>query len=402
MRILFLAPQPFFQDRGTPIAVRLAVQVIAERGSDSIDLLTYHEGIDLKIKNTTHYRIKAPKFLKGVRPSISIKKLICDFLFLCNALKLVWKNRHQQYNIVHAVEESAFIAALIKFIFHIPYIYDMDSSIAQQVTEKLSERCQVFRMFLPVLSFFEGFAIKHSLAVIPVCDALADIAKKNGSHNIQILRDISLLDLNPNQVNSNITLQEELNISANSKIILYVGNLESYQGCNLLIDSFNQIAAKYPSFHLVILGGNPEHIKIAQEKVNKLANCAQIHIAGPRPVNSLKDYLLQAEILASPRLCGNNTPMKIYSYLHAGKAIIATDLPTHTQVLTNKVAYLVSPAVNIFASGLEKLILNDTLRLTLGHAAHQLAEERYTFDIFKNNLNALYDKLSQQLNVNDL
>src|SRR5690606_25954218 len=68
MKILFLAPQPFFQERGTPIAVRLAVEVLGGRKGDSIDLLTYHEGSDVPLKNVRHLRItlpeRLPKFLR--------------------------------------------------------------------------------------------------------------------------------------------------------------------------------------------------------------------------------------------------------------------------------------------------------------------------------------------------
>ena len=34
MRILFLAPHPFYQDRGTPIAVNLMLQTLSERGEE--------------------------------------------------------------------------------------------------------------------------------------------------------------------------------------------------------------------------------------------------------------------------------------------------------------------------------------------------------------------------------
>ncbi|MGI6523827.1 MAG: glycosyltransferase family 4 protein [Bdellovibrionota bacterium] len=393
MRILFLAPQPFFQDRGTPIAVRLAVQVLATRKEDSIDLLTYHEGTDISIPNVNHIRIKAPFFLNNIAPGISVKKLFCDIIFLFTALKLVWKNRKNPYDLVHAVEESVFIAMLIKVFWKIPYIYDMDSSIAQQLTEKW----RIFRPFLPLLSFLEGRAIKHSMAVVPVCDALAAIAYNQGSQDTQILRDISLLGLDNSQTTSQQTLREELNIPPDSLVILYVGNLEPYQGCGLLIDAFAKIAHSFDKAHLVIIGGSDEHISAGKTKISALNLSDRAHLAGRRAVNRLKSYLLQADILASPRLRGNNTPMKIYSYLHSGKAIIATNLPTHTQVLNNTVSILTDPTPDSYAQGLKKLISDPDLRHKIGNAAHELAEERYTFEIFQRDLNSLYDRIDSKI-----
>ena len=43
-------------------------------------------------------------------------------------------------------------------------------------------------------------------------------------------------------------------------------------------------------------------------------------------------------MLVSPRIRGTNTPLKIYSYLRSGRPIVATNLLTHTQVLTPDVA----------------------------------------------------------------
>jgi hypothetical protein len=39
-RVLFVAPQPFYEDRGTPIAVRQVLQALGQLGY-AVDLLTY-------------------------------------------------------------------------------------------------------------------------------------------------------------------------------------------------------------------------------------------------------------------------------------------------------------------------------------------------------------------------
>ena len=52
------------------------------------------------------------------------------------AFKCLSAVRANRYDVIHAVEESAFIALVIKKVFGIPYLYDMDSSLAQQMIEK--------------------------------------------------------------------------------------------------------------------------------------------------------------------------------------------------------------------------------------------------------------------------
>ena len=142
MKVLFLAPQPFYQERGTPIAVKIALESLAKKlaqaspPSPAIDVLCYAEGEDITIPGVRINRIWGLRILAGVRPGISVKKLLCDVIFLFATLLLVWRNRNDQYSVLHAVEESVFIAWLVKKVWGIPYIYDMDSSMSLQVTEK--------------------------------------------------------------------------------------------------------------------------------------------------------------------------------------------------------------------------------------------------------------------------
>lgn len=391
MKILFLAPQPFFQERGTPIAVRLALQVLASRGKDAIDLLTYREGTEVKIPGVDIYRIKSPSFLNGVGPGISVKKLLCDVIFLLTALSMVWKRRRDQYELIHAVEESVFIACFIKLLFGIPYIYDMDSSLALQLTEKWI----VFRPFLFLFQWLESLAVRYSSAVVPVCDALAAIAKRHGSKQVQILYDISLLDLNGSPDNEE-SIRQQAGISDQSIVLLYIGNLERYQGIDLMLESFQFAASNERSSHLVVIGGSPAHISMYRSRAEQLEVGDRVHFLGTRPVAQLSRYLSQADILVSPRTKGNNTPMKIYSYLHSGKAVLATNLPTHTQAMDESVSKLAPATPKDFGEAMLELIRDIDLRTRLGSSASRLAEEKYTFEIFSRNLSDLYQILEDR------
>ena len=392
MRILFLAPEPFYQERGTPIAVRLALEVLARRGGDRIDLLTYHEGTDVEIANVAVSRIRPPKFVRNVGPGISLRKLICDIFFLSAALKMVRRARSDQYQVIHAVEESVFIAWLIRRLYGIPYIYDMDSSLTLQVTEKWS----VVKPLAPLLSLAEKIVMRNSVAVVPVCNALAIIAQQQGAEFTTVLSDISLLDPAGEGCGA-VSLRDEAGVGAEAVLLLYIGNLERYQGMDLLLESFAQVAGACPDACLVVIGGQSEHIKFYQAKAAASGVGERVCFLGPRPVSALNDYLLQADVLLSPRIKGNNTPMKIYSYLHSGVAILATALPTHTQVLSDEVAKLALPEKEAFAEAMRDLIQSPMERRRIGEAARKLAEEKYTFDRFRETLNGIYDAVASKL-----
>jgi len=242
----------------------------------------------------------------------------------------------------------------------------------------------------------ERVAVKGSTAVVPVCDALAVIADKHGSEDIVILRDISLLK-ESNETDDSDDLRKLTGIGESTVLILYIGNLEHYQGIDLLIESFKLATEGGSDTALVIIGGIEEHIKLYKTKSQSLGIANNIHLVGPKPVSKLAHYLKQADILVSPRTMGNNTPMKIYSYLHSGVPTVATDLPTHTQVMDRSVAELAAPNNKDYSAALKRLIENPERRRQLGKAAFDLAEEKYTFEVFSRELNGLYDRVGQKL-----
>lgn len=331
LRILLLAPHPFFQERGSPIDVSLVLRVLSERG-DEVDVITYHEGDPFHLSNITIHRITSIPFIKNIRPGFSWKKVVCDLLLLLKSFKMVLKNK---YHIVHAGEESVFIALLFKWVFKIPYVYDIDSSIAQQMVEKYP----FLSPFSGLFNFLERVAVRNSCAALPVCDALGELADGHGSKRTVVLHDISLLERKENT--SAIKLREELGVPG--VILMYSGNLESYQGIDLLLESL-AIAINspipHPDISLVIIGGSTDGIKKYREKSARLGIEKSIYFLGPQPVSDMWGYFIQADILVSPRTKGENTPMKIYSYLHSGKAVLATDLETHTQAIDHRVAML--------------------------------------------------------------
>jgi hypothetical protein len=186
MKILLIAPQPFYQTRGTPIEVNLIIKALSERG-DCIDIVTYAEGQDVCYDNTCLYRIPFIPLISDIRPGFSWKKVVCDVFIFFKVFQLIIKSK---YHLIHAVEEAVFIALFVHVVFGIPYIYDMDSSLPQQMVDKYP----FLSKLRPFMNFFEGIAIKHAKVIVPVCEALAcDIEKKYHPNKIVLLPDISLV-----------------------------------------------------------------------------------------------------------------------------------------------------------------------------------------------------------------
>jgi glycosyltransferase involved in cell wall biosynthesis len=174
--------------------------------------------------------------------------------------------------------------------------------------------------------------------------------------------------------------------------------LERYQGLDLLLKSFALVVRASPQARLVIIGGTAPDIAHYRLRAEREAIAASVFFLGPKPAIDLQYYLRAADILVSPRIEGENTPMKIYSYLYSGKPVIATRLFTHTQVLDDEIALLVAPQADDFAQGILKLIEHPARGREIGARARQRVEERYSLIAYERKLTDFYDEIAQTVN----
>lgn len=384
MNILLIAPHPFYQERGTPIAVKLLIETLSGFGHN-IDLLTFNEGEDIDTDELTIYRIPNFSFIQYVPIGFSIKKLIADFFISFQMLVLLRRNN---YDVVHAVEEAIFPAAFYNYFFKKKLIYDMDSSLADQLIEKW----EVLDNISGALEFFEKWAVKKSSAVIPVCKYLANkIESYSPNKKIQILEDIAFEpDYSKDQ-------KENLRIYFGDKelIGLYIGNLEHYQGIDLLIEGLVKVETDIP-YKVALIGGSDDSIEHYKSKSKNLGVLDKIKFLGKRPFDQLPFLLKQADILFSPRTKGKNTPMKVYSYLASGVPVLASNIGSHTQAMTSNDVKLFDPNPDSFALNFKELLESENERIRLGEAGKKLAEENYSLTSYKNKLNKIYQWIEKE------
>jgi glycosyltransferase involved in cell wall biosynthesis len=389
VKILVLAPHPFFQARGTPLAVRTVLEFLSARGHQ-VDVLTLHEGEDLTIPECRIYRIPRLPGIRNVRAGFSFKKVACDAVMLVECLRMV---RRTRYDLIHAVEESAFIAALASAVSGIPYIYDMDSSLAEQLVERFPRLHPTLRF----LRYCESIAVRRSIGVLTVCAALEDVAHAHAPDiTVGRVEDSSLLSRTSGGFAAGDGLLPD-EVGPSGPVAMYVGNLERYQGIDLLLQGFRITLRRLPSASLVIVGGREDDIRRYRAMARGFGIDSRVHFLGPRPVRELSGLLRQADVLVSPRLKGLNTPMKIYSYLDSGTAVLATRLPTHTQVLDDRTAYLVDPDATALGTGLARLLSDGPLRERLGASAKAYVQEEFTPEAARRKLTSFYDAMEARI-----
>jgi glycosyltransferase involved in cell wall biosynthesis len=376
MKILIIAPQPFFSVRGTPLAIKELAGIFTKE-RNKVDLLTFHLGQDIEMPGLRIIRNKFLKsFIKSIPPGFSFFKLVLDWIIFPKAIFLILKNK---YDVVHCVEESAYFIAFFKWIRPFVFVYDMDSDIPKQLVEsgKLKNK-----YLIKCAEFKEKLMIKSADAVVTICPVFTEKIKKicPGKPCFQI-EDVSPFDDMP-----------EDDILTDKQVILYTGNFEKYQGVEILIEGFNRIKTRFPEAELLIVGGEENEITDLKEKYE----CGQIVFAGKKPVSEMQKFLTMADIVVSPRIKGENTPFKLYSYLASGKAILATNIVSHTQILKDKEnALLVEPDAFGIAEGLDKLLSGADYAQLIGAGARKLFEEKYTRKCYEEKVKRYLNFLSR-------
>lgn len=374
MKILMSTPVPFFRPRGTSFSTYTRCKVLSDLGYE-IDLLTYPFGKDVQLKGFRLIRITKPFFINDIGMGPSIKMFVLDILLSIKMFVMGLKNN---YRCIHVHEECVFMGVILKKILKIPLIYDMHSSIPEQLTNYGYTKNRIFIMTIKLL---ERWAVKNSDVIIVICPHLFSIVRSISSNKkVFLIENRPVFEGNGTSVSMVDNLKKELKLS-DEKVVLYTGSFGYNQGLEMLLETV-PLVRDVENVKYVLVGGDQKRIEQLKSLADKLSIRDYIIFTGTRPTEEMSSFTSLADVLVSPRIKGTNTPLKIYSYLNSGKPIVATDLLTHTQVLNPSVSILVKPNSNDFANAIIYLLNNPKIGKGLGEKGKKLMDEKYSYENF--------------------
>jgi glycosyltransferase involved in cell wall biosynthesis len=402
MKVLMIAPQPFFQPRGTPFSVLHRLKALSKLGY-KLDLVTYHLGQDVQIENVNIHRAKKIAWVKEVAVGLSKTKVVLDFYVYRRAVELLGR---QRYDLIHTHEEAGFFGIRLSKKFGMLHLYDMHSSLPQQLSNfKYSNA----KALIGIFEKLEAATINSAQAVITICPELFNYIKERfpNKYNklIENVADNATVfgENSPNRGGKvdAAELARRYGLSAQGKnsktTILYTGTFEPYQGLDLLIEASQPVLARHNRAHFLVVGGKPEQVAHYKAKAGRLGVGEKFIFTGQRPPEEIPEFMKLASMLVSPRVAGNNTPLKIYAYLRSGIPIVATDRLTHTQVLNSEVAVLTDCTPSALADGMLRVLEDRHYGEKLGRKAQELAAREYSYDAYLQKTKEIYSYLESLL-----
>jgi glycosyltransferase involved in cell wall biosynthesis len=389
-RILVVAPQPFYQDRGTPIALRQVLEGLSEL-EYQVDLLTFPLGDDIELPGLRIFRAGNPLGIHRVPIGLSLRKILLDFSLIA-AMRA--RLRQQAYSCIHAVEEAAFPAVLLGRRYQVPVIYDMQSSMPEQLLQDPLFRIPPIPQWLHAM---ERWLLKRADLVVASAGLAARIRSVAPAASVREWRFPSALpEATPGDARA---LRHRLGLEPDAPVVLYSGTFEAYQGLTELIDAIRIVRSQSPKATFVLVGAEAVNGFTSQEPAAGLIREGALIVIKRQPRLEMAAFLRMADVLVSPRAYGGNLPLKVFDYLAAGRPIVATDIPTHRTVLSEERAVLVAPETEALAAGILRLLSDDREAARLGQAAEGYAREHLGWHAFVRSVNEIYDEAHQHVGL---
>ncbi len=165
----------------------------------------------------------------------------------------------------------------------------------------------------------------------------------------------------------------------------YVGNLYPGRGVDLIL----RVAADLPSLEFHLIGGRESDLaawlkrpRSSNVRFHGFVAPAELHML----YRELDILLMPYQRSVATRTGGSDiaqwmSPMKMFEYLAAGRAIVSSDLPVLTEVLEHeRNALLVEPEDSAaWRRAIERLAADEALRIRLGEQARDDFKAHYTW-----------------------
>ena len=166
-------------------------------------------------------------------------------------------------------------------------------------------------------------------------------------------------------------------LSRNRLVVLYLGSLHPWKGVEVVIRAMQEVEGA----DLHIVGGNPQRIEELTSLVKSLGISDRVRLLGPVDPNERFQAIADADICSLPLINTSigsryTSPLKLFEYMAVGRAVIASDLPSLREVLSDRRNALLVPAENVceLSRAINLLCEDGELRARIATQAQEDAE----------------------------
>lgn len=178
-------------------------------------------------------------------------------------------------------------------------------------------------------------------------------------------------------------------------VIGYAGTLQPWFGIENLLHAFRLVAGQLPKAYLQIVGDGNYRAEL-ESLARTLRIKSRTTFLGSVPHAEVLRYVRGFDIAVAPYrplITGfYGSSLKVFEYMAAGKAIVASQIGQIGEILENRrTALLVEPGeIEELAQAILRLAAQPRLRTQLARRAREVARQRYTWDRYSQKLLEVY------------
>ena len=180
-------------------------------------------------------------------------------------------------------------------------------------------------------------------------------------------------------------------------VVMWVGGFYPWHDLDLLLQSFTLVLQRNPDTKLVLVGDGQTRPSV-ERIIQKNGLRQAVILTGAIAHTSVPEMLSIADMAVVPSVPvlasqgGTGTPLKLFEYMAAGKAIIATALNEAAEVIQDGHNGLLVEAgdVNRFAEAMLGLLNDPIERRRLGQTAREQAVKLYSWEQYTRKLEEIY------------
>lgn len=326
-----IAPTPYFADRGCHVRIYEEARALTKLGHE-VCIVTYHLGRDMpgvRVVRTPHI----PWYNK-LEAGPSWHKPYLDMLLLWKTLAEV---RSFRPHLIHAhLHEGALIGSVLKGLCHLPLLFDYQGSLSGE-----SLNHGFMRDKSPLLKIFkalERFIDHRADQIITSSDkGRQELIQDWGIAPEKVTNLIDGVDIDIFRPHSRSEARRELGISADVKLVVYLGLFNRYQGVDLLLDVIALVKGQAQDTHFLLMGFPDKDYQI---KAREMGIDDVITFTGRVDYDRAPIYLSAGDLAVSPKLAKTEANGKLFNYMACGLPTVVFESQINREILGDDGIYV--------------------------------------------------------------
>lgn len=384
LRVLMIAPTPYFADRGCHVRIYEEARALTELGHE-VRIATYHLGRDMPGIPT----LRTPRvpWYKKLSAGPSWHKPYLDILLFFTALRAA---RAFRPDVIHAhLHEGAFIGLLLKMLIPVPLVFDCQGSLTAEMIDHgfIRRGSLLFRLF----ACLERFINRRADAIVtssgPGARTLSAEWGVSGERVLSLIDGVNAEEFRPLPREE---ARRALHLPPDVTIAVFLGVLNRYQGVDLLLESIRILRGKGSPVHFLVMGFPEEEYRRTAEQ---MGIGESVTFTGRVEYARAPLYLSAGDIALSPKISRTEANGKLFNYMACGLPTVVFDTPVNREILGDAGVYAAHGDPADFAARIEMLVNDRALRDMLAVRLAEMAVTEHSWLARGRTLIGLYRRL---------